>query len=65
VPGSLADRHRQELTNFAAHIATDAKHFSALTYQELFARMVSFLGQGDSEYMAYLRERYMSDAVIS
>ena|SRR5437879_1670820 len=66
VPGSLADQHRQELTVFtaAAHIGTDAAHFSALTYQELFARMVPFVGQDDSEYIAYLRERYVTDAVV-
>ena len=60
--GSLADQHRQELTLFTAkaHIGTDAAHFSALTYQELFARMVPFVGQDDSEYIAYLRDRYMS-----
>jgi hypothetical protein len=66
VPGSLADQHRQELTVFTAtaHIGTDAAHFSALTYQELFARMVPFVGQDDSEYIAYLQERYMSDALV-
>jgi hypothetical protein len=57
VPGSVADRHRQELTDFAAQIGTDAAHFSALTYQELFARMVPFVRQDDSEYVAYLRDR--------
>lgn len=42
VPGSLADQHRQELTVFTtnADIGADATYFSALTYQELFARMV-------------------------
>jgi hypothetical protein len=59
----VADRHRQELTDFAARIGTDAGHFSAFTYQELFARMLPFVGQDDSEYIAYLRDRYMSDAV--
>lgn len=65
VPGSLADQHRQELADFAAHIGTDAAHFSALTYQELFARMVPFVGQEDSEYIGYLRDRYMSDMAVS
>lgn len=66
VPGSLANQHRQELTVFTAtaHIGTEAAHFSALTYQELFARMVPFVGQDDSEYIAYLQERYVSDAVV-
>jgi hypothetical protein len=65
VPGALADQHRQELTDFAARIGTDAARFSALTYQELFARMVSFVGQDDSEYITYLRDRYISNAVVS
>jgi hypothetical protein len=65
VPGSLASQHRQELTDFTAHIGTDAPNFLALTYQELFARMNRFVGQDDSEYIAYLRDRYVSDAVVS
>jgi hypothetical protein len=65
VPGSLAARHRQELMDFMAHIGTDAANFLALTYQELFARMVPFVGQDDSEYIAYLRDRYVSDEVVS
>jgi hypothetical protein len=64
VPGSVADRHRRELTDFTTQIGTDTK-FLAVTYQELFARMMLFVGQDDSEYMAYLRDRYMSDAVIT
>ena len=65
VPGLQADRHRQELADFAAHIGTDATHFSALIYQELFARMLPFVGQNDSENMGYLHNRYVSDAVLS
>ena len=41
-----------------ADIGADATYFSALTYQELFARMVPF-GKDDSEYITYLRERYV------
>jgi hypothetical protein len=65
VPGAPADRHRQELAEFAAQIGTDATHFSALTYQELFTRIERFVEQDDSEYIAYLRDRYMSDVVVS
>jgi hypothetical protein len=64
VPGSLADQHRRELTDFTTQIGADTK-FLALTYQELFAHMSPFVGQDDSEYMAYLRGRYISDAVVS
>lgn len=65
MPGSTADQHRQELTEFVTKIGNDAKHFSVLTYQELFKRMIPFVGKTDSEYMAYLRERYVSEAVVS
>ena len=65
VPGSLADRHRQELADFAARIGADAGDVSALTYQELIVRMVPFVEHEDSEYIGYLRERYIGDAVGS
>jgi hypothetical protein len=65
VPGALADRHRQELRDFAAEIGVDAAHFSSLAYQALFARMAPVLSENDSEYIAYLRDRYTSDAVVS
>jgi hypothetical protein len=65
VPGSVANRHRQELTDFSAQIGAEAAHFSALTYHELFTRMVRVVGQDDSVYIAYLRERYVAEAVIS
>jgi hypothetical protein len=65
VPGSVADRHRQELADFAVQIGTDAAHFSALTYQEFFAHMVPFVGRDDWKYVAYLRDRYLSDAGAS
>jgi len=65
VPGAVADRHRHELTDFAGLIGTDAARFSALTYQELFVRMVPFVGQDDSGYIAYLRNRYVSEAGVS
>jgi hypothetical protein len=63
VPGQLADQHRKELTIFTTKMGADAVHFSALTYQELFAGLVPFVGQDNSEYIKYLRERYMSDSV--
>ncbi len=64
IPGSLADRHRQELKDFATLIGADAAHFSALTYQELFAHMVPFVGEDYAEYFAYLRERYVSGTSV-
>lgn len=65
VPGSLADQHRQELRNFTAQIGKDGPNFLALTYQELFASMLPFVGQADAGYIEYLRDRYLSEAVGS
>jgi hypothetical protein len=63
VPGLLADQHREELTIFTTKMGMDAAHFSALTYQELFTRTLPFMGQENSEYTEYLRERYVNDSV--
>jgi hypothetical protein len=60
VPGSsIAVAHRSELADFQARLGNDAGHFSSMTYQELYARMVPFVGANDSDYMAYLRDRYI------
>jgi hypothetical protein len=61
VTGPVADRHRLELVAFASEIGGDSKLFAALTYQELFGRMVPLVGKQDSEYMAYLRDRYLNE----
>jgi hypothetical protein len=61
VPGAIAAAHRQDLTTFTARIGDDAKHFSALTYQELFARMERVAGAGHADYMNYLRDRYVKE----
>jgi hypothetical protein len=61
VPGPQADAHRADLRTFAAQIGSDAVHFKALTYQELFARMEASVGADHVEYMAYLRDRYLTD----
>jgi hypothetical protein len=62
VPGPAADAHRADLQKFAADIGSDAVHFMALTYQELFARMERVVGTEHSGYMQYLRDRYMTVA---
>jgi hypothetical protein len=54
VPGLLADQHRRELKTFTTKMGADAVHFSALTYQELFTRMLPFMGQENSEYIGYV-----------
>jgi Restriction Endonuclease associating with ARP len=61
VPGSLADGHRADLRTFTAQIGSDAEHFMALTYQELFAGLETVVGAGHVDYMDYLRDRYLSE----
>jgi hypothetical protein len=63
VPGVAADGHQEDLRAFAAQVGSDAAHFTALTYQELFARMEPMVGAAEhAEYIAYLRDRYVSAA---
>jgi hypothetical protein len=57
--GPVADAHRADLRTFAEQIGGDAAHFTALTYQELFARMEQLVGAEHAGYMAYLRDRYV------
>jgi len=52
---------RNDLRAFVAHIRGDARHFQALTYQELFARMERSVGAEHADYMAYLKDRYLSE----
>jgi hypothetical protein len=53
----VASAHRLELASFTAQLDDDGTHFSAMTYQELFARMLPVVGPEDATYMAYLRDR--------
>jgi hypothetical protein len=64
VPGPSAAAHRSDLRRFSAQIGSDAAHFKALTYQELFARMESVVGAEHAEYMTYLRDRYLFEAEL-
>lgn len=65
IPGTVADQHRKELTQFSSQISEDASHFSTMTYQELFDRMSHFVGAEHDEYMAYLRDRYVGPRAAS
>jgi hypothetical protein len=65
IPGTVADQHRKELKDFTSQLGPEAAHFSALTYQELFDRMTGLVGDEHAEYMAYLRDRYLSRVVAS
>jgi hypothetical protein len=65
MPGPVAQQHRAELDDFGASIGNDAAHFSALTYQELFARMVPVVGPEHADYMGYLRDRYLGEGAAS
>jgi hypothetical protein len=60
VPGQTATAHRADLAAFAKQIGDDARHFVSLTYQELFARMEPVVSAEHSDYLAYLRDRYMA-----
>jgi hypothetical protein len=62
VPGPAADAHRADLRTFATQIGSDAAHFAAMTYQELFSRMDRLVGAEHEGYMAYLRDRYIGAA---
>ena len=64
VRGEAAETHRNDLRTFAAHIGEDAKHFQALTYQELFARMERSVGAEHADYMTYLKDRYLNESEI-
>jgi Restriction Endonuclease associating with ARP len=65
IPGTVAEQHRKELKDFTSQLGPEAAHFSALTYQDLFGRMTHSVGDEHAEYMAYLRDRYLSRAVVS
>jgi hypothetical protein len=60
MPGPAANAHRAELEAFAAQIGSDAAHFRALTYQELFARMEPLAAGEHAGYLEYLRDRYVA-----
>ena len=62
VPSPVAEAHRTDLQTFSTQIGGDAAHFNAQTYQELFVRIESVVGAEHAEYMAYLRDRYLSEA---
>ena len=53
------------MNDFAGQIGLDGEHFSALTYQELFGRMIAVVGSDHTEYLAYLTDRYMSEATVA
>lgn len=61
VAGPVAEAHRQDLSTFMDQIGGDAAHFTALTYQELFARMEQAVGAQHADYMNYLRDRYLKE----
>ena len=65
IPGSVADQHRRELNEFASQIGPDAERFSALTYQELFSRMMLSVGPEHAEYLGYLKSRYLTGSDVT
>ena len=59
VPGADASQHRTELQRFSDALGQDQPHFRAMTYQELFAGMEPLVGSEHTQYMSYLRDRYI------
>lgn len=64
IRGTVADQHRNELKEFTSQIGREALKFSATTYQELFRRMTTYVGDEHTEYMAYLRDRYFREPTV-
>ena len=60
VPGQTADVHRTDVQTFSSQIGDDAVHFMTLTYQELFVRMARVASAEHTDYLEYLRARYVS-----
>ncbi len=55
-PGEETKRHREEIKDFWERV-TPELDFRAMTYHELFARVVSKTNS-DNDYIAYMRDRY-------
>jgi len=62
--GREAEAHAGEVATFVAALAQDARHFSAVTYQDLFARLEPLLSLDDEGYRTYLAERYFSNQAV-
>jgi len=58
VPGEEGWLHRKEIEQFITHTKEDRLKVTAISYQELFARLEMFYMDGNEEYMKYLLERY-------
>ena len=56
-PGAI---HRKEIETFKDVAVSDGIKFHAMSYQELIAKMFNELEPEHSEYVEYLRERYLS-----
>lgn len=57
--GPLAEQHRSEVTEFIRRLEGEANHFIALTYRELFFRMLPHVSDDARGYVSYVRERYV------
>lgn len=59
VLGKEGAEHRDEIDAFMEIAKADGAHFSALSYQELIARLAEVYPQEHAEYVKYLTERYL------
>ena len=60
-PLADAAAHRGEIGRFGELIEKDDISFTAMSYQELFSRLVNLAAPHSSEWTAYMRNRYFSD----
>jgi hypothetical protein len=59
IPGTTAVKHRKDLESFIDQLRGDARHFSALTYQDFFQRLQPLLSAHHADYMKYMSQRYL------
>jgi hypothetical protein len=58
VRGPFANQHRSEVSAFIERLGNDRNHFRALTYRELFFKMLPHVPADATDYVTYVRERY-------
>jgi hypothetical protein len=61
-PGEDSQAHRSDATEFGTIVRPDGIQFSCLSYQELFGRLETQVGQEHAGYMEYMRGRYFNQS---
>ncbi|MBI3093483.1 MAG: hypothetical protein HYY97_01275 [Rhodocyclales bacterium] len=60
-PCPESEIHHLEVGRFGSRIGSELR-FRAMTYQDLFRRLMSSCSSADKKYLEYLRDRYFGDA---